>query len=66
MGLNAKRNGESVCEARLRAEIVEMTQTLHEIGVVSDVELVRTTNVMLRPHAQSRVLAKSPKKFRKT
>ncbi len=39
--------------ARLRAQIVVMTQGLHKIGVVSDVELGMTTPKM--PPAPARV-----------
>jgi len=63
MGPNAKANGELRGNARLRAEIVEMTQTLHEVGVVSDEELVQTTKAVLGRNAQSRVPDMSPEEI---
>ena len=63
MGPNAKANGESRGNARLRAEIVEMTQTLHEVGVVSDEELVQTTKAMLGRNGHSRVPDMSPEEI---
>jgi putative transcriptional regulator len=63
MSPNAKASGELRGNARLRAEIVEMTQTLHEVGVVSDEELVRTTKAMLGRDLQPRVPDMSPEEI---
>lgn len=46
--------------ARLRNEIVEMTQGLHRLGMVSDGELARTTLRMLGRDALPKVTALSP------
>jgi putative transcriptional regulator len=63
MGPNVKASGELRGNARLRAEIVEMTQTLHEVGAVSDEELVQTAKALLGPNAQSRVPEMSPEEI---
>ncbi len=57
---NAKPNDKLRGKSRLRAEIVEMTQTLREIGVVSEEELARTTKAML---GQSRVPDMTPEEI---
>ncbi len=55
-----KAKGELRGKARLRAEIVEMTQGLHKIGVVSDEELEMTTLKMLGKDALPKVEAMAP------
>lgn len=46
--------------ARLRSEIVEMTQGLHRLGMLSDGELEQTTLRMLARDALPKVAALSP------
>ena len=55
-----KAKGELKGRARLRSEIVEMTQGLHRLGMVSDGELEQTTLRMLAHDALPKVAALSP------
>ena len=55
-----KAKGELKGRARLRAEIVEMTQGLHRLGMVSDGELAQTTLRMLGRDALPKVAPLSP------
>ena len=50
-------------KARLRAEIVEMTETLHQIGVVSDDDLARTTQLMAGRAAAPRSTSMTPEEI---
>ena len=49
----------AVVPARLRSEIVEMTQGLHRLGMVSDGELEQTTLRMLGRAALPKVAKRS-------
>jgi putative transcriptional regulator len=55
-----KAKGELKGRARLRAEIVEMTQGLHRLGMVSGDELKQTTLRMLGRDALPKVATLSP------
>jgi len=55
-----KAKGELKGRARLRSEIVEMTQGLHRLGMVSDGELEQTTLRMLGRDALPKVAPLSP------
>ena len=60
-----KRNTKGVLKgkARLRAEIVEMTEILHRAGAVSDDELEQTTMAMLGRDALPKVAHLSPREI---
>ncbi|MGO8953601.1 MAG: helix-turn-helix domain-containing protein [Rhodomicrobium sp.] len=60
MSKSSKTKGELRGKARLRAEIVEMTQALHKVGAVSDQELDMTTLKMLGKDALPKVEAMPP------
>ncbi len=47
-------------KARMRAEIVEISQGLHKIGAITDAELAKTTMAMLGRDALPKVAALSP------
>ena len=63
MAPSDKASGELRGKARLRAEIVEMAQTLHEIGVVNDEDLARTSRAMLGRDVEPRLSAMSPEEI---
>ena len=65
MKKTGKPNGELRGKARMRAELVEITQGLHRIGVVSDEELAMTTLKMLGKDALPKVTAMSPTEIAK-
>jgi putative transcriptional regulator len=50
-------------KARLRAEIVEISQALHKVGAISDAELEQTTLRMLGRDALPKVKALSPREI---
>jgi putative transcriptional regulator len=52
--------GELRGKARIRSEIVEMAQSLHRIGAMSDAELEKTTIRMLGKDALPKVATLSP------
>ncbi len=60
MATRNKAKGELRGRARLRAEIVEMTQALHKAGAVSGEELEMTTLKMLGKDALPKVEAMPP------
>ena len=60
MASSNKAKDELHGKARLRAEIVEMTQALHKIGAVSGEELEMTTLKMLGRDALPKVKAMAP------
>jgi putative transcriptional regulator len=60
MATRNKEKGELRGRARLRAEIVEMTQGLHKVGAMSDEELEMTTLKMLGKDALPKVEAMAP------
>jgi putative transcriptional regulator len=60
MTMKTRRKKELRGKARLRAEIVEMSQMLHKVGVVSDEELEQTTIRMLGRDALPKIPPLSP------
>lgn len=60
MARKMKAKGELKGRARLRSEIVEMSQGLHRLGMVSDSELEQTTMRMLGRDALPKVAKLSP------
>lgn len=60
MASRDKANAELRGKARMRAEIVEITRSLHKIGVVSDAELEKTTLKMLEKDSLPKVAVMSP------
>ena len=61
--LKAKKMPELTGKARMRAEIVELTQDMHSVGLVTDEELVRTTLRMLGPDALPSAVALTGKQI---
>ena len=59
MTRTSKAKGELTGGTRLRAEIVEMTQGLHRLGMANDDELEQMTLRMLGRHALPKVAALS-------
>lgn len=65
MTKKTRRKAELTGRARLRSEIVEMTQGLHRLGMVSDGELQQTTLDMLGRDALPKVEPLSPAEIAK-
>ena len=60
MAKSSKRKAPLTGKARLRAEIVEMTEGMHALGMVSDAELEQTTLRMLGRDALPKMKPLSP------
>ena len=60
MATRTKANDQLRGKARLRSEIVEISQGLHKIGAISDAELEKTTLRMLGRDALPKVATLSP------
>ena len=58
--LKGKARRKITTRQRIRGEIVEISQTLHKIGAISDAELEKTTMAMLGRDALPKAAALSP------